>query len=64
MTTFSVPDMSCRHCSATIEDAVSAVDARAKLSFDLEHREVAVEAADMALIVRAMRAAGYPATAK
>lgn len=63
MTTFSVPDMSCRHCVATIEDAVQAVDAKAKLSFDLEKHQVAVEAADPALIARAMAAAGYRAEA-
>lgn len=61
MTTYSVPDMSCGHCVATIRDAVGAVDARAVLSFDLATRHVTVTASDPALIVRAMGAAGYAA---
>jgi copper chaperone len=65
VTTFSVPDMSCQHCKASILEAVEAVDTKALLTFDLDHHEVMIEnAANLALVTKAMAAAGYPATAK
>ena len=35
---FHVPDMSCGHCVATIEKAVTAADPTATVQFDLEAR--------------------------
>ena len=42
MTKFNVPDMRCRHCTATIEKAIKSADVGAVLSFDLEARTVNV----------------------
>lgn len=53
----SVPDMSCGHCKATIEEAVTA--AGGKASVDLERREVTVEGLDPARAQDVIRQAGY-----
>jgi copper chaperone len=42
MTKFSVPDMSCGHCKAAIEEAVTAADPGATLDFDMDARTVSV----------------------
>jgi len=62
MTRFSVPEMSCGHCKATIEEALLDADGGADLSFDMEAREVSVDSVlDTAEIVETMKAAGYEA---
>jgi len=63
MTKLNVPEMSCGHCKAAIEQAVAGVDADARVSVDLENRTVNVETAiaDAALI-DALKAGGYDAT--
>ena len=43
MSRFSVPDMSCGHCKAKIEDALLEADGGAELDFNMEAREVTVE---------------------
>lgn len=53
----SVPDMSCGHCKAAIEEAVTA--AGGKASVDLEQREVTVEGLDPARAQDVIRQAGY-----
>ncbi len=42
MTRFSVPDMSCGHCTAAIEKAIKAIDATASVECDLDDHMVSV----------------------
>ncbi|MFZ3581997.1 heavy-metal-associated domain-containing protein [Loktanella sp. DJP18] len=63
MTTYGVPDMSCGHCKATIEQTVLAQDPGATMSFDMTARTVTVRTAtDEAALLRSLHQAGYPAT--
>lgn len=60
MTKFSVPDMTCGHCKATIEKAVLDADEGADLAFDLDKHEVDVESVLAAgELTEVIRAAGY-----
>ncbi len=60
---FNVPDMSCGHCKATVEKAIGAVDASAKVSVDLGSRTIEVDSTHSAAeITAALYAAGYGAT--
>lgn len=60
MLVFSVEDMSCGHCVATITKAVQAADPAAKVDIKLERHLVQVEGTQQsALIEQAIRAAGY-----
>jgi copper chaperone len=63
MTKLNVPDMSCGHCRATIETAVTVADPLADLTFDMEARTVEVET-DIApeALMALMKEAGFPAT--
>lgn len=65
MSVFSVPDMSCGHCKATITKALEAVDDTVEISANMETREIDVfsEAGDEA-ILGALKEAGYPAELK
>jgi copper chaperone CopZ len=45
MVEFSVQDMTCGHCVATITEAVNAVDPAGRFEFDLAARRVKVESA-------------------
>jgi copper chaperone len=57
-----VPDMSCGHCVATIERAIRAEDASARVSCDLGARTVEVEGRIGApAVLAALAAAGYAA---
>ena len=63
MTKFNVPDMSCGHCTAAIEKAVTAADNGAELTFDLETHTVTVTSAlDDAALAGILDKEGYPAT--
>lgn len=63
MTRFSVPNMSCGHCKAKIEDAVLEADEGAMLDFDMEARQVDIDSAlDTAALAEAIKTAGYEAT--
>ncbi|MEM5469804.1 MAG: heavy-metal-associated domain-containing protein [Paracoccaceae bacterium] len=42
MSKFNVPDMTCGHCTASIEKAVGSEDGDAVLKFDLEGRTVEI----------------------
>lgn len=65
MSRFSVPDMSCGHCKATIENAVLDADGGAELTFDMEAREVEVDSVlDTDEVIATMKEAGYEATVK
>ena len=58
----SVPDMSCGHCKATVEEALLAVDGVKGASVDLEAKTVSVEHVDSiseGSLRDAVTAAGY-----
>lgn len=60
MTTFTVPEMSCGHCKAKIEDAVMDADEGAVIAFDMDAREVDIDSSlDTAALADAIKAAGY-----
>ena len=60
---FNVPDMSCGHCKATIEKAVTAADDGADLEFDMDTRTVTVDSTlDETVLVAILEKEGYPAT--
>lgn len=62
MSRFSVPDMSCGHCKAKIEDALLEADGGAEISFDMEARAVTVDSVlETDEVLDAMKAAGYAA---
>ena len=64
MTKFSVPKMSCGHCTAAIEKSVTAANPTALLSFDLDTRTVDIDSADdAAALIAAIKEAGFEATA-
>lgn len=63
MTTFHVPDMSCGHCTKTIEQAIGAADSAAKIECDLGAKLVKIDSALPASALAAtLEGAGYPAT--
>ncbi len=53
----SVPDMSCNHCKAAIEKAVT--EAGGTATVDLERHEVIVDGLDPAQAEAVIRQAGY-----
>ncbi len=59
----SVPDMSCGHCAAAVEAALTRADpaARVAVTVDLPARRVSVEGLTEAAAVAALAAAGFPA---
>ena len=64
MTEFHVPEMSCGHCKAAIENAVASVDPNAEVEVDLDTRRVRVTTASATgALLDAMKTAGYDATA-
>lgn len=63
MATFHIPDMSCGHCKATIENTVLAINPEAKIEFDMEARQIKLDGlAETANVQAALAAVGYPAT--
>jgi copper chaperone len=63
MQLYMVPKMSCEGCVRTIEGAVKALDPKAKISCDLNKREVAVDTRELpALVAEALAAVGYNST--
>ncbi len=60
MIKLNVPDMSCGHCTATIDKAITAIDPTAKVSCDLATHTVEVES-DLSerTLSEAIREAGY-----
>ena len=64
MRSFKVPDMSCGHCTATIEKAINAIDPRASVTCDTGTRQVDVESIlNERALTEAIRNAGYGVTA-
>lgn len=63
MTTLSIPDMSCGHCKAAVEQALATVPGAGSVTVDLAGRAATVSGpADLAAMLAALDAAGYPAT--
>jgi copper chaperone len=57
---FSVPKMSCGHCTASIEKSIKAKDPAAAVSTDLETRSVSVDSVlPFADVLQAITDAGY-----
>ena len=62
MVTLNVPDMSCGHCKASVEQALTALDPKAKVVVDLVGRRVAVDSGQgVAAMVAALDAVGFVA---
>ncbi|UWQ57790.1 cation transporter [Leisingera caerulea] len=60
MITFKINDMSCGHCKAAIEEAVTTLDSSATLEFDMDARKVRIESkAPLENIQAALKAEGY-----
>lgn len=60
MNTFTVPDMTCGHCQATITKALKKLDAEAKVEIDLlKHRVSVVSTQPEAALRAAIVQAGY-----
>ena len=60
MSRYSVPDMSCDHCKAKIEDALLEADGGAALDFDMDKREVAVDSVlAPGEVIETITSAGY-----
>ncbi|RYH08393.1 heavy-metal-associated domain-containing protein [Tropicimonas sp. IMCC6043] len=64
MTRFTVPDMSCGHCTAAIEKAIKEIDAQAKVDCNLEDRSVSISSELSAQALQsAIQEAGYSSEA-
>lgn len=62
MMKFSIPDMSCGHCSGVITKTVKEIDSAASITFDMAARTAIVDTvADQETIRGALAGAGYPA---
>lgn len=60
---FSVPNMSCGHCVASIEKAVTVADPAAWVECDLDSRTVDIDSVlDVAQVQATLDKAGFPAT--
>lgn len=63
MMMFSVPKMSCGHCTASIEDKILDADEGADVQCDLGARKVTVDTVlDAAAVLIAIEAAGFEAS--
>lgn len=63
MMKFSVPDMSCGHCTAAISKTINAVDPAARVITDLDHHTVEINTSKSAeSIAQAIKDAGYEST--
>lgn len=60
MTRFTIPDMDCQGCVASITRAVQAQDAQARVVADLDTHKVEIESTvEPRLLAAAIDAAGY-----
>ena len=58
-TTYSVPEISCAHCKATIETAVGAVADVRRVTVDIDAKTVTVDGGSEEAISNAIEDAGY-----
>lgn len=59
----SIPDMTCGHCKAAVEKAVTSVDPAAKVAVDLDaHTAELSTSAPQEALLAALQDAGYTAT--
>ncbi|WP_022702660.1 heavy-metal-associated domain-containing protein [Pseudorhodobacter ferrugineus] len=64
MTTFSIPDMSCGHCKASVEAAILKLDPAASVVVDLQARRADVMSTEPdEALMNALNAVGFPAQA-
>lgn len=64
MTTFSIPDMSCDHCKASVEAAILKLDPSASVVVDLKTRRAEVTSVEPdEAQINALGAVGFPAQA-
>jgi copper chaperone len=61
LTLLSVPDMTCGHCKASVEAALSPLPGMAPVEVDLTSRQVKV-AGPAEAALKALEAIGFPAT--
>jgi copper chaperone len=62
MIKLSIPDMSCGHCVKTITEAIKGLDADARVTCDIDKKQVTVDSkANPDLLIQALVSAGYPA---
>jgi copper chaperone len=58
---FTLPDMSCGHCVASITEALQGADAQARLNVDLASKTAQVDSAlPREALAAALAEAGYP----
>lgn len=63
MTTLSIPDMTCGHCKASVEQALGKLAGVQTVSVDLPARTATVEGpAEPAALIAALDSIGFPAT--
>ena len=64
MSIFNVPEMSCGHCKAAIQKAISAADHSATVAFDMEARTIDVSSSlSLTELSDLLANEGYPSTA-
>lgn len=62
MTRLSVPDMTCGHCKASVETALSHIPGAAPVTVNLGAKEVEVEGtAPAEVLIKALDEIGFPA---
>lgn len=62
MTTLSVPDMSCGHCKASVEQALAGLPGTGTVAVDLPARRVRVDGpAPAPALIAALADIGFPA---
>jgi copper chaperone len=63
MKTFSIPDMSCGHCKASVDAAILKLDPSASVTVNLENRTAQVVSGEPSrALINALVAVGFPAT--
>ncbi|MCX2696450.1 MULTISPECIES: heavy-metal-associated domain-containing protein [Ochrobactrum] len=63
MVTFSIPTMKCGGCAKSVTSALHEVDQAAKVTVDLDKKEITLDSvASEQQVLDALKAAGYPAT--
>lgn len=60
---FSIPDMTCGHCRASVTEALKGLDPTAKIEIDLEARRLRFEGtASAEAVIGALDEVGFDAT--